>query len=93
LRTALLAFRKTWRNSSKVTSRKFSTVSETITRPPQKRVQVKEFPKDKIKEAKKLIQENPLTWTPGRLASHFNVPLSVIKATVPQGTKREKMFF
>jgi len=89
LRTVSLALRKS--SGTKVNLCKFS--SETITRPPQKRVAVKEFPKDKIKEAQKLIQENPLNWTSGRLASHFNVPVSVINATVPRATRRERMFF
>ena len=49
---------------------------------------VKHFPKEKIREAKALIQQDSVKWTPGRLAEHFGVPKSVIRATVPLPTKK-----
>jgi hypothetical protein len=52
---------------------------------------VKEFPKQKIREAKKLQQENPKLWNTTALAKKFSVPLSVINAAVPRVPRRDRL--
>lgn len=44
--------------------------------------------RSKVKKAKGLIRENPVSWTPKKLASYFKVPVSVVQAHVPRPTKR-----
>jgi len=56
---------------------------------PQDQINRKYYlPKSQIVQAKSLIKENPIEWTPTKLAQRFDVPIPVIQAHVHLPTRR-----